>query len=247
VRKEGLISSAENLDKVIRTARFNRYQSRILELGRYLATRADDRENVKLGILLIGVSGNEGDRPVLELLATHDEFTLYASVALMQLVSDPERTLWDIAKRVHGWGRIHVVERLNGTRNHDIQAWMLREGFRNNVMNEYLAGICAKTGRLHEALQATDVDVALLGGAGEILKALVQGGPADSIDDYSHAPEAVASYLNHAASASDLDLTNLLCIARLRSFLSMKMAGSGGLLKVGLQKCENDRTFCVLI
>ena len=187
VQKEPLVSYAEDLQKVIRAKLLNRYKSRIAEAGRYLLTRADDRENVKLGILLIELSGDESDRVALELLATHDEFTLYAAVALTPLVSHPEQTLWNIAKRVHGWGRVQVVERLDGTQNPDIQAWMLREGFRNNVMDEYLAGICAKTGKLHEALKPAHVDDALLDGAADILKALVLGGPADSIDDYPHA------------------------------------------------------------
>jgi hypothetical protein len=220
VQKEPLISSAEDLQKVIRAKLLNRYKSRIRETGRYLTTRADDRENVKLGILLIELSGDESDRLAMELLATHDEFTLYAAVALTHLVSDPEQILWDVAKRVHGWGRVQVVERLNGTQNRDIQAWMLREGFRNNVMDEYLAGICAKTGKLHEALKPAHVDDALLDGAADILKALVLGGPADSIDDYPHAPEAVRRYLEHAADAPDLSLAHLLCIARLKHFVS---------------------------
>lgn len=220
VQKEQLISCADDLRKLIRAKLLTRYNSRIREVGRYLVTRADDHENVKLGILLIELSGDESDQLALELLATHDEFTLYAAVALTHLVSDPEETLWSIAKRVHGWGRVQVVERLNGTQNRDIQAWMLREGFRNKVMDEYLAGICAKTGKLHEALKPVNVDDALLDGAADILKALVLGGPADSIDDYPHAPEAVGRYLDHAIDEPDLDLAHLLCVARLKYFLS---------------------------
>jgi hypothetical protein len=31
---------------------------------------------------------------------------LYAAVALTHLISGPEQTLWNIAKRLHGWGRV---------------------------------------------------------------------------------------------------------------------------------------------
>lgn len=220
VEKEQLVSLADSLGGAVRERLLKRYKSRIIEAGRYLATKADDRENVKLGILLIEVSGDETDRPVLELLATHDEFTLYAAVALTHLVSDPEQTLWSIAKGVHGWGRVQVVERLSGTQNRDIQAWMLREGFRNDVMDEYLAGICAKTGRLHEALKPAHVDDALLDGAADILKALIYGGPADSIEEYPQASDTVQRYLGHAADRHDLSLKHLLCIARLHRFLT---------------------------
>jgi hypothetical protein len=220
IHRELLISSVDELQRLVRAKLLSRYKSRILEAGRYLAIRSDDQANVKFGILLIELSGEESDRRTLELLATHDEFTLYAAVALTHLVSDPEQTLWNVAKQVHGWGRVQVVERLTGTQNRDIQAWMLRDGFRNNVMDEYLAGICAKTGKLHEALKPAHVDGALLDGAADILKALVLGGPADSIDDYLHAPEAVRRYLEHAGQVQDLDLAHLLCVARLKHFLS---------------------------
>jgi hypothetical protein len=194
--------------------------SRVAEVGRYFATRAADRECTKLGILLLELAGEDRDRPVLEALALHDEFTLYAALALCKLSSDPENVLWQLAQSVHGWGRVQVVERLDETKNPSIQAWMLRDGFRNDIMDEYLAGICARTGRLHEALSGRDVDRALLDGAAGIIKALLSGGPADSIEDYPEGPTAMRGYLRHVDQTSDLGLEHLLCIGRLRYFLS---------------------------
>lgn len=193
--------------------------SRLAEVGRYFATRSADREGTKFGILLLELSGDDSDRSVLETLALHDEFTLYAALALCKLSPDPEDVLWNLAQRVHGWGRVQVVERLDGTQNRDIRKWMLRDGFRNDIMDEYLAGICARNGKLHEALSAKDVDRALLDGAAGIIKALLCGGPADSIDDYPEGPIAIQGYLRQVIRTSDLGLEHLLCIARLRYFL----------------------------
>jgi len=97
---------------------------------------------------------------------------------------------------------------------------MLRDGFRNDIMDEYLAGICARTGKLHEALSANSVDRALLDGAAGIIKALLCGGPADSIEDYREGPIAIQEYLRHVSQTSALSLEHLLCIGRLRYFLS---------------------------
>jgi hypothetical protein len=194
--------------------------SRVAEVGRYFATRAVDRESTKFGILLLELSGEDRDHPVLETLALHDEFTLYAALALRNLSSHPEDVLWHLAQRVHGWGRVQVVERLDGTENRAIRTWMLREGFRNDIMDEYLAGICARTGKLHEALSANDIDRALLDGTAGIIKALLCGGPADSIDDYPEGPIAIQEYLRHVIQTSDLSLEHLLCTGRLRYFLS---------------------------
>jgi hypothetical protein len=177
-----LLSIADPLQEQIRTSVLTSEtrSSRIAEVGRYFATRAADRESAKFGILLLELSGEDRDHPVLETLALHDEFTLYAALALRQLSSHPENVMWHLAQRVHGWGRVQVVERLDGTGNAAIRAWMLRDGFRNDIMDEYLAGICARTGKLHEALSANDVDCALLDGAAGIIKALLCGFATDA-------------------------------------------------------------------
>jgi hypothetical protein len=222
LQKDTLLSIADALQEQIKTSLLTNEtrNSRIAEVGRYFATKAADREGTKFGIFLLEVSGEDSDRSVLETLATSNEFTLYAALALCKLSPNPENVLWQLAQKVHGWGRVQVVERLDGTENAAIRAWMLRDGFRNDIMDEYLAGICARTGKLHEALSANNVDRALLDGAAGIIKALLCGGPADSIEDYREGPIAIQEYLRHVSQTSALSLEHLLCIGRLRYFLS---------------------------
>jgi hypothetical protein len=90
----------------------------------------------------------------------------------------PGQSLWTLAKNVDGWGRIHVVERLAQTENPHIKDWLLREGFRNSVMYEYLAYTCATAGGLVAALSQGTVDRELLTSTGELLDALIAEGPA---------------------------------------------------------------------
>lgn len=194
--------------------------AKLAQLGRYFAAGADRREATKFGILLLGVAGSRTDSLLLETLALNDEFTLFAALALAHVTNDPAQTMWNIAKRVRGWGRIQVVERLNGTLNPEIQAWMLREGFRNEVMDSYLAGICARTGNLQLALDVPNIDRQLLDGAAGIIRALLEGGPADSLDDYEHSPAIVERYLGHVLKIDDLDLEHFLCVSEILQFLS---------------------------
>lgn len=222
LQEDTLLSIADVLQEQVKTNLLTNdiRNSRVAEVGRYFATKGADRQSIKFGILLLELSGEDSDHSVLETLAAHDEFTLYAALALCKLSSNPEDVLWHVAQKVHGWGRVQVVERLDGTENPAIRAWMLRGGFRNDIMDEYLAGISARTGRLHDALSANEVDSALLDGAAGIIKALLCGGPADSIDDYPEGSIAIREYLRHAAQTSGLSLEHLLCIGRLRYFLS---------------------------
>lgn len=187
---EGLAERAEALAERVRA------------VGRFLATKAPDRGAVKLGIGLLGLAGAEEDLPVLELLGAHDEFTLYAAVALQRQVSPPDRGLFSLARRVHGWGRVELVERLAETEDTEIKAWLLRDGYRNAVMYEYTALVCAVTGGLLDELERPAPDDALLRGAGEILQALVDndgGGPAAGMSHYADGARASRLYLEHLA------------------------------------------------
>jgi hypothetical protein len=175
---------------------------------------------VKFGIAVVGIVGRSEDLETLTIIGRNEEFTLYVTTAIARIAPEPEQALWALAKTVRNWGRIQTVERLKETQNPEIQAWMLREGFRNGVMDEYLACICARAGKLHDALKPLIVDDALLDGAADIIHALIRGGPAEDIDDYAHAVDACESYVNHVWSCPALGLKHFLTVAALRQFLS---------------------------
>lgn len=195
---------------------------RFHELALFLVQTAPDREVVKLGISMLGVLVGCDERETLLTLGRHEEFTLFAAVALASTLEHPDPALWELAKRVRGWGRIHAVERLVDTGDAEIRGWLLREGFRNEVMDEYLAYSCAVAGDLAGALEADIVDDALLDGAAGIFSALLTGGPAEDIEDYEQAPRAADAYLKHLVRRPEhrpLELTHLLVAEQLREFI----------------------------
>jgi len=145
-------------------------------------------EPVKAGIALLGISGGQEDADLLLTLGRHEELTLYCAVALANSSPDPETALWSLARSVDGWGRIQTVERLKETGRDDIQDWLVRDGFRNQVMDEYLAWVAATTGKLLDRLRGPDPDHDLVRAARDIATALIAGGPAEDIDDYPDAP-----------------------------------------------------------
>ena len=183
---------------------------RVHALGSLLAREAPRRGAVKFGLALLGtIVGAEDDQLLLE-LGAHEEFTLFAAVALLNQGRGDE-VLYALARRVDGWGRIQVVERLATTKNPEIQGWLLREGFRNTVMDEYLAHTCAVAGALHIALQAPQVDRPLLRGAAGILTALANGGPAEDLADYEHAELAITGFVEQLErNPLDLELLSAL-------------------------------------
>ncbi|WP_322936739.1 hypothetical protein [Nocardioides bizhenqiangii] len=192
--------------------------TRVHDVGRWLATTGSNRSAVKVGIALIGVSGLDRDVDVVRVLGAHEEFTLFAAVALKNGLDDPDSELWALAAAVDGWGRIHCVEQLRDTDDPAIRSWILREGFRNSVMYEYLAHIAATTGDLLSALRAEAPDRELLTAAGEIIEALVQGGPAQDLEDYTEGADAVEAYLSHMATRAET-LGDFHAVDAIRSFL----------------------------
>ena len=192
---------------------------RVQAMARWLATEAPDREAVKAAIAVLGVVSRGEDGEVLLTLGKHEEFTLFSAVALQHTEEHPEPLLWELAQSVTGWGRIHVVERLAAARDDRIKSWLLREGCRNDIMDEYTALVCAKGGDLVSALRAANPDHALLKGAGGILAALIRGGPAEGVESYSDGPEATELYLAHLRGR-DADLEDLNVVATIEGFVA---------------------------
>ncbi|MEO8697585.1 MAG: hypothetical protein ABI658_29055 [Acidimicrobiales bacterium] len=176
----------------------------VRDLGMWLSTTVPDREPVKLGIALLGVVGlDERTLDIVRVLGRHEEFTLFAAVAFRNGLTTAEPELFALAHHVRGWGRIQLVERLASTSDATIKRWILREGFRNSVMYEYLAYLAATTGDLAAELTVPHPDRELLTAAGEILTALYNGGPTSDIDDYADGALATDRFTAHMSTLAE--------------------------------------------
>jgi len=215
---EGLIGLLDPLiRRIVETSDSGTIPSdRLFELATLLALQAPDRSPVKFAIAMLGLFKAGGSADMVMTLGRHEEFTLFSAVAISNQSGDPELKLWELAKGVNGWGRIHCVERLDGTKHPAIKAWLLREGFRNSVMYEYLAHIAATTGGLVEGLRTENPDDALLSGAGAMLAAMANGPPGPGMAGYAASSEAAALYLEHmdARARSIEDLRSIITLRR---------------------------------
>lgn len=191
---------------------------RLYELAGSFVTEATDREPVKFGLAVLGLYDNPDHVELFLTLGRHDEFTLYCAVALTNSSDDPEVALWELAQSVDGWGKIHVVERLAETERPEIKQWLLRQGYRNSIMYEYLAYTCATAGGLMVALSEDEVDPELLTSAGEIIQALFNGGPAEDIDSYEDGATVVEMLVRHMQDSTET-LAGFLVLNSICSFL----------------------------
>lgn len=202
VKKDNIISSIDHVLERIAQLQV-KLTPNLNDWMEFLAFQSPDRGAVKTGIALLGAVGATKFKEQIKILGMHEEFTLYAAVALLNMSDNPEIDLWELAKKVHGWGRIHLVERLAETKNPEIKFWILTEGYKNSVMYEYLAYIAADTGELKKALLKDKVEDDILLAASDIIQALIAEGPADGISIYQDAAQTINLYMKHTLGKRD--------------------------------------------
>jgi hypothetical protein len=202
ILRDDAISIVDEMLAVLSTQAMPR--EKVAAVARQIARKSPDVNAVKFVLALLGLVGEAEDRELILTLGRFEELTIFAAVALQNLLGNAEDGVWTLAKSVRGWGRIRAIFRLAGTARADIKAWLLRDGWNNSIMVEESAYFCATQGDLLTALHADNPDLPLLDGAGEILRALVNGGPAEDMRDYPDGAEASRLYVRHVAAAPAL-------------------------------------------
>jgi hypothetical protein len=118
----------------------------------------------------------------------------------------------------------------------DIQDWLLRDGFRNEIMDEYLAYTCAVHGRLEDALKRENLDDPFLDSAVSLTSSLMMGGPAEGMPDYEPGPRVVATILGLLTSRAET-VRRGRWVAQLQRFLSDAAGPSGARWGAELKAC----------
>ncbi|HND04929.1 MAG TPA: hypothetical protein PL012_04585 [Candidatus Obscuribacter sp.] len=185
-------------------------------LAKWLLKNAPDREPVKAGIAMLGVCATADDQDLFIDIGKHEEFTLFSCVALLHSLAEPEEALFRLGKAVHGWGRIQVVERLENTTNEEIKAWLLKEGYKNNIMYEYTAYQCATTGDLLAALKQEEPDDELLIAAGNLLSSMNE--PGTPLEEYIDAPQATLLLMRHLANR-EISISQFLAVNAIKELV----------------------------
>jgi hypothetical protein len=183
--------------------RINSPEPHLHDFARRLAMQGQERAQVKFGLALLSAIADSNDLGIVLTLGLHDEFGLYAAEALTELAPEPQQALWQMARDVSGWGRIHAVERMTAATDPELRRWLLTEGFRNSVSPQYLAYQCAVLADLKGALEAQQADRAVLIGAADLLRTLAQTDGPRNLDSYPDGIRAAELFLTQVGRRRD--------------------------------------------
>lgn len=192
-------------------------------LGRFAMTllkQSSDVESVKFALAVLEVIEQEQTDELEDLLLTLagcEELTLFCLFALGGY-DDANDIYFQLAKKLHGWGRIHAVSMLKPA-NEEIRDWLLREGWQNNIMPEYSAITIIKRVKLADMLQnaAGRLDE-LVNQAGNLIGYALQEEPIAGLSAYKRAGEVLQGYLACAQKAG-LTEENLQKLPEIKAFI----------------------------
>ena len=193
-------------------------------LGRFammLLKQSSDVESVKFALAVLEVIEQEPTDELEDLLLTLagcEELTLFCLFALGGY-DDANDMYFQLAKKLHGWGRIHAVSMLKPA-NEEIRAWLLREGWQNNIMPEYSAITIIKRIKLADMLQNADEGKLgeLTNQAGTLIGYALQEEPLAGLSAYRRAGEVLQGYLACAQKAR-LTEENLQKLPEIKAFI----------------------------
>jgi hypothetical protein len=173
---------------------------------------SDNRECVKYGLLVLGllVTNNEEVKDIIRILALSDEFTLFC-IHIMYTWSGGNNDIFETARKVHGWGRIHALELLRPLmpRAEEIREWMLKEGINNSIAPFYSALTCWRNANIGSVLYA-DSTYEDLYYIGKILDAMLDESAVPGISTLDKRIDILLKYLEkiqkYALCAEDYEV-----------------------------------------
>lgn len=162
-----------------------------------IVCRSSHRESIKFCLEIMELLDTEHDfiKNVVRMMGLSDEFTLYA-VWIMRNWENGNEEIFELAKRVHGWGRIHAVEQLVPD-TEEIREWLLTEGVKNEILPAYSALTCWEKSAAQQRL-AGELSEAEYRGILTLCAALMDEGPISGISNLENPDALVAGIVKRA-------------------------------------------------
>ena len=139
---DGTVKLLDFLMDEVKLTRDSFYYYDLLDRAVRSLKASSNVELIKFSLLLLEHEANNLDgeeKSTVRTLALAEELTLFASVVITHWPHGQDE-LFDLAKKVQGWGRIMLIPRLN-MEDMDVNRWLLAEGYKNVAKPQYQATV----------------------------------------------------------------------------------------------------------
>jgi len=181
-----------------------------------LILHSSDKEAVKFGLSMLELIPvkDESVKEIIRRIGLSDEFTIFA-IWIMRKWENGNAEIFNLAEKVHSWGRIHCVDRLE-PETPEIREWLFKEGIDNHVLPAYSALTVWEKADVKNRLNGTVTagDIKCLG---KIFAALTDEGPTLNISQIDDAEQMINRFLS-LAEEFELDAEDYDSIAVIRDW-----------------------------
>ena len=156
---------------------------------------SDKIDTVKLALILLEVFNEpqENLKKHIRTLGLSDEFTIFTVFHMMHWTGGNSE-IFELAKHVHGWGKIHAVERLSPD-TQEIRDWLLKEGCNNDIIPEYSALEVFNKAEVAKLLKV-DITDEQLSDISFVIRSMLSEGPVTGISAVENADEVITDLLS---------------------------------------------------
>ena len=221
----------------------------LYEFATFQLTNSKNIELIKFCLSVLTIMNIETDKDTIEkvkTLALSDEFTLYCldilvyCLDILVQLEDSNDEIFEIAKKVKGWGRIYIIEYLQAT-NNEIKEWILEEGCHNNVLPAYTAYTCAKKINLVEILNEDKISNKKFNDISYLMNALLDEGPVMGISTLENKENLIERYLEKAKYLSSTE-EDYRALMTLKEYIKNNKEINNNLIKICDEILNSEKT-----
>ena len=199
-------------------------------------------EVIKFCLCVLEIIKLETEKDTIEkvkILALSDEFTLYCLNILKNLKNSNEE-IFEIAKKVKGWGRIYSVKYLKVT-NDEIKEWILEEGCHNYIIPVYTAYTCAKKINLVEILNEDKISNKKFNDISYLMNALLDEEAITGISNLEDRELLIERYLEKAKTLASTE-EDYYAVITLKEYIKNNKEINNELIKICDEILNSENT-----
>lgn len=166
-------------------------------------------ECVKIGMCILELFDTEENETLadaIRAIGVSDEFTIF-SVFLMRNWENGAMEVLELAKHVHGWGRIHCMDFIE-PENEEIKNWILENGVDNEVVPAYSGMVAYEKADVPGVLVKNKLSKDEMHGILKIVSAMLDEGPVNGISNLDEPETFLCSVVKRAAAMLPLEVAD---------------------------------------